>query len=131
MRATGTFEVKLETLPLHEALKEPTVGRRSMAKVFHGELEAVSSGEMLSAAGNAKGSAVYVAIEIVTGKLGPRSGSFALHHSGIMNRGGATLSVGVVPDSGTGELEGLSGGMQIIIENGAHRYEFEYELPVR
>ena len=97
-------------------------------KQFHGDLEATSKGEMLSAVGAVKGSAGYVAIEKVTGKLRGRSGSFVLQHTGTMTRGAPQLSITVVPDSGTGDLVGLTGQMTIHIEAGKHSYEFEYTL---
>jgi hypothetical protein len=101
----------------------------SINKVFMGDLEGSSKGEMLSAVTSVKGSAGYVAMERVTGTLHGLSGSFALQHSGTMNRGEPQLSVTVVPDSGTGELVGLSGKLQIIIAAGKHSYEFEYSIP--
>jgi len=84
---------------------------------------------MLTAGTEIKGSAVYVAIERVTATLAGRSGSFVLHHRGIMNRGEPELSISVVPDSGSGELSGITGTLQILIEEGKHRYDFEYSLP--
>jgi hypothetical protein len=105
------------------------LGRRSIDKQFHGELEATSKGEMLSAGTAVKGSAGYVAIERVTGKLAGRQGSFVLQHSATMNRGQPSLSIAIVPDSGTNELTGLTGKMMIEITDGKHFYDFEYELP--
>ena len=55
----------------------------SLDKRFHGELEATSRGEMLSAGTSVKGSAGYVAIERVEGTLEGRSGTFVLQHNGI------------------------------------------------
>ena len=101
----------------------------SIDKQFHGELDAISKGEMLAAVSDVKGSAGYVAMERVTGKLHGRSGTFVLQHSGIMNRGSASLIVTVVPDSGTSQLKGLAGKMAIKIEGGKHFYDFEYTLP--
>ena len=103
----------------------------SLAKQFHGELEATSLGEMLTAMSTSvQGSGAYVAVERVTGTLGGRSGSFALHHTGVMNRGVPQLTITVVPDSGSGELTGISGKLNIRIEaGGKHFYDFEYELP--
>ena len=54
--------------------------------------------------------------------------TFMLCHVGIMNRGVASLNVSVVPDSGTDELVGLTGTLQIIIEDGKHSYHFDYTL---
>jgi hypothetical protein len=73
----------------------------------------------------------YVAVEKVTGSLHGRSGTFMLQHSGTMTRGTPQLSVTVVPDSGTGQLEGLTGKMAINIVDGKHFYDFEYALPTR
>jgi hypothetical protein len=101
----------------------------SIDKQFHGDLEATSKGEMLTAmSGTVKGSGAYVAVERVTGTLHGRAGSFALYHIGTMTRGTPHLAVTVVPDSGTGQLTGITGTMNIIIADGKHSYEFEYEL---
>jgi hypothetical protein len=127
MTATGTFEVKLK--PQTDDASDPTVGRMSIEKQFHGDLEATSKGQMLAVQGDVKGSAGYVAMERVIGTLGARAGSFALQHTGTMNRGVPELSVTVVPDSGTAELAGISGRMTINIAGGKHSFEFEYTLP--
>ena len=125
-RASGTFDVKLNPLETYNKVEGANLGRLSIDKQFHGDLDAVSQGEMLSAMGAITGSAGYVAIERVSGKLAGRSGSFVFQHSGTMTRGVPQLSVSVVPDSGTGELAGLSGTMAIIIADGKHSYEFDY-----
>lgn len=127
-RASGTFEVKLNPQPLHDGAAEATLGRLSIDKQFHGDLEATSKGEMLSAGTSVKGSAGYVAIEQVKGALHGRIGTFVLQHTGTMNRGAPQLSVTVVPDSGTGQLLGLAGKMTINIAEGKHSYDFEYTL---
>jgi hypothetical protein len=131
MLASGTFDVKLHPLDLHDAAIDATLGRRGIEKQFHGHLEAESHGEMLSAGTATEGSAAYVAIERVAGTLHGMAGSFVLQHTGIMNRGASQLTVAVVPDSGTGELVGLSGEMTINIVGGKHYYEFEYVLAKR
>ena len=130
MRATGTFKVKLTPQPADDHADGKPLGRLTIDKVFEGDLSGTSVGQMLSAMTAVKGSAGYVALERVTGSLGGRSGTFVLQHSGTMNRGAASLSLGVVPDSGTDGLEGLHGHMQIIIEGGVHSYVFEYEVGV-
>ena len=130
MNATGPFDVKLNLLEAYNRDAEAAVGRMSIDKQFHGDLEATSKGEMLTAMGTMKGSAGYVAIERVTGTLHGRRGSFALQHSSTMARGEPRQNISVVPDSGTGELAGLSGTMTIVIAaGGAHSYEFDYTLP--
>jgi hypothetical protein len=127
-QANGTFEVKLN-VQTDEKVGDPTVGRMSIDKQFHGDLEATSKGQMLSTVTEVKGSAGYVAIERVTGTLQGRAGSFSLQHTGTMNRGVPELSVTVIPDSGTGQLVGLTGKMNIIITDEKHSYEFNYTLP--
>ena len=105
------------------------MGRMSIEKQFHGDLEGTSKGEMLTAGTSVKSSAGYVAIERVSGSLNGRKGTFALQHSGTMTRGTPQLMIAVVPDSGTGELTGLSGKMTIhIAPDGKHSYEFEYSI---
>ena len=126
--ATGTFEVNLNPLDLNEVGDGETRGRISINKTFRGDLEATSIGEMLSAMTEVKGSAGYVAMERVVGTLQGRHGSFVLQHSGTMNRGAASLSVTVVPDSGTGELAGLKGALNINIREGVHCYGLDYSL---
>lgn len=120
--------VKLSPQPPVENVGDPTVGRMSLDKKFHGDLEGKSRGEMLAVRTVTEGSAGYVALERVTGTLDGRTGSFALQHSGTMTRGAPHLLITVVPDSGTGELVGLSGQMRINIADGKHFYDFEYAL---
>ena len=127
--AKGEFNVKLAPQALADADADASLGRLSLDKQFHGNLEATSKGEMLSARSSVQGSAGYVAIERVTGTLHGRSGSFVLQHSGTMDRGTPSLSVSVVPDSGTDELAGLVGSMHIDIRDGKHYYSFDYALP--
>ena len=126
--AMGPFEVKIKPEGLSEVAAETKIGRMSIDKVFHGALEGTSKGEMLSAMGEVKGSAGYVAMERVTGTLDGKTGSFYLQHTATMDRGVPILKITVVPDSGTGELVGLTGTMGIDIAGGKHAYEFEYSI---
>ena len=129
MKISGTFEVSLNPLDVYSQGEDGiNLGRMSIDKKFIGELSASSKGEMLSAMTLVEGSAGYVAIEQVSGTLSGRNGSFVLQHFGIMNQGNGRLILEVVPDSGTGELSGLTGQMTINVEGGQHYYEFEYEL---
>lgn len=126
-RATGTFEVKLQPQPLfHDP--GPLLGRMTLDKTFQGDLIATSTGEMLSARTNVNGSAGYVAIELVSGTLDGRKGTFVLQHSSTLTKGEQKQSITVVPDSGTDELLGLSGSMTITIKDKQHFYEFEYSM---
>ena len=125
--ATGPFDVKITAQD--EGSDDPLLNRMTLDKQFHGDLEATSQGQMLTASTAVKGSAAYVAIEKVSGTLKGRTGTFILQHSGTMNRNKPELSIVVVPDSGTGELEGLTGKMKInVAADGKHSYEFEYTL---
>lgn len=126
--ATGPFDVKLAPQSLTDTSADHKLSRMSIDKQFHGDLEATSKGEMLAAGTETRGSAGYVAVEHVTGTLAGRSGSFTLQHSATMNRGTPQLSIIVVPDSGTGQLTGLTGTMNIIITEGKHSYDFTYTL---
>ena len=126
-QARGPFQVKVTPVPGAEG--DP-IGRMKIDKTFAGDLQATSRVEMLTGMGAVKGSGAYVAIEAVQGTLAGRKGAFLMQHSGTMNRGAQSLSVTVVPDSGSGELAGLSGRMGIqVAANGDHTYEFEYTLP--
>jgi hypothetical protein len=127
-RASGTFEVKLTPQAGDAGAHNASLARHVLDKQFHGDLEAHSSGQMLSAGTQVKGSAGYVAVEQVTGTLHGREGSFVLLHRGIMTRGAPELTIIVVPDSGTGALVGLAGVMAIEIADGKHSYDFEYTL---
>ena len=130
MTATGTFEVKVTPQKPDNAPAEAAgLGRMSLDKVFHGGIEGTSKGEMLSSMSPVKGSAGYVAMERVTGTLDGKKGSFVLQHTATMDRGAPSLSITVVPDSGTEELVGLTGSMKIDIADGKHSYSFSYTLP--
>jgi hypothetical protein len=128
-RAAGTFDVTVTPLEPYNK-DDKAIGRLSLDKQFHGDLEGASKGEMLAFGTGAPGtSSGAVAIEKVTGKLAGRSGSFVLQHNAIMTKGTPDWSIVVVPDSGTAELAGISGNMQIIIESSKHSYVFDYSLP--
>jgi hypothetical protein len=127
--ARGEFVVKLVPLAVEGQPEGSRIGRMSIDKSISGDLVATTTGQMLSAMTEVKGSAGYVAIERVDGVLDGRKGTFVLQHSGTMNRGAPSLSVTVVPDSGTGELAGLAGEFRIIIAEGRHSYAFNYSLP--
>ena len=124
MHAAGTFEVKL--VPQTDA--DSAVGRMTIDKQFAGDIVGTSKGTMLALMSPTPNSGAYVAIEKFVGTLDGKRGSFAFHHTGVINRGAQSLSVTVVPDSGTDELAGLSGTMKIIIDGKKHSYEFDYTI---
>lgn len=124
--AHGTFTVKVQ--PLTPAPAEG-LGRFSIDKMIEGDLEGTTKGEMFSGGDPKQGAAGYVAIEMVTGTLNGKKGSFALQHSATMDANGLNMKVIVVPGSGTGQLKGIAGTFNIRIENGQHFYDFDYTLP--
>jgi hypothetical protein len=127
--ARGQFEVKMTPQAGGEDQAEGVkLGRLLLEKVFHGDLDATSQGEMLTAVSDTPGSAGYVAIEKVTGTLHGQRGSFVFQHSGTMDHGAQQLSITVVPGSGSGGLAGLVGRFALRIEGGQHFYEFHYKL---
>jgi len=125
-QAKGTFEVKLT--PEEDKSGDSIVGRMTIDKQFQGDIEGASKGLMVMTGTPVQGSAGYVALEKVTGSVHGRRGSFYFQHSGIMKRGEGQLTIVVVPDSGTDELEGLDGKLNITITEGKHFYDFEYTL---
>lgn len=126
MKASGTFDVNL--IPQEDSAADGGIARLLIEKRFHGDLTGESRGQMLSTVTPTSGSAGYVAQERVRGTLNGRSGEFTLQHSGLLARGAPSLTVTVVPDSGTGELAGLRGQLQITVTPDEHRYDFEYTL---
>jgi len=125
--ANGPFDVKIT--PQDDKSDDPLLSRLLLDKQYHGDLDAIGNGQMLTAGTGVKGSGAYVAIEKVSGSLKGRKGTFILQHTGIMTQNKPELSINVVPDSGTGDLTGLSGKMKInIAPDGKHSYELQYTL---
>ena len=128
--AAGTFEVNVAPLSAVDSAGAATLGRYSLDKQYHGDLQGTAKGQMLTAGTAVAGSGAYVAVERVTGTLNGRSGTFTLQHSGTMAHGAYHLTITVVPDSGTGQLSGIAGTMTITIAaDGTHSYTFDYTLP--
>jgi hypothetical protein len=129
MHAAGPFDVKIT--PQNDDSGDPLLNRMTLEKQYHDDLAATGTGQMLTAGTEVKGSGAYVAIERVTGTLKGRSGTFVLQHTGTMAQDAPPqLTIVVVPDSGTGQLKGLTGKMTIIIAaDGKHSYDLEYTLP--
>jgi hypothetical protein len=124
--ALGTFDVKLQPGPSE---LDGAVSRFELSKTFHGDLEAVGAGVMLSCGDPQSGSAGYVAIETVRGRLSGREGGFALQQLGLVRAGSQTLYYEVVPGSGDGELQNITGTFHLTIDdNGTHRFELVYEF---
>lgn len=130
MHAAGTFEVKLVPEGTADAAEGTALSIMSIDKQFEGDLIGSSKGHMFASRTESNGSAAYVAIERVVGVVGGRRGSFVLMHHGTMTADGQSLRVNVAPASGTGELTGIDGTLEIRIEGRKHSYEFEYTLPI-
>jgi hypothetical protein len=129
MKISGPFTVNMAPLDAYaKASPGAKLGRMSIDKTFTGDLAGSSQGEMLTAMTDTAGSAGYVAIEKFVGTLNGKAGSFALQHFGIMHGEISRLVLEVVPASGTGELVGISGTMEIRREEGGHFYDFEFEV---
>lgn len=130
--ARGSFEVKTTPQTSEPESGEPTVGRLLLSKQFSGDIDGTGKGQMLGSQSAAvAGSGGYVAMEVVTGSLNGKKGSFVLQHTGTMQGGKFDLNISVVPDSGTGELTGIRGDFKIIIEGSKHLFEFNYSLPAK
>ncbi len=129
-QAKGEFEVERSVEPPCDMGDGVTAGHYRFDKRFHGALDASSVVHMLAVGTDVPGSAAYVAIERLSGTVHGRRGTLFLQHNGVMDRGAATLSLSIVPDSGTGEWQGMTGRMAIDITDGKHFYTLDYALPV-
>ena len=125
--ARGPFDVTIEAEPPFLEQDGIKLNRNMVRKEYSGDILGKSESQMVAAYTATPGSAGYVAIEHFTGSVGGKSGSFVLQHHGLMERGEAALTVTVVPDSGTGELAGISGMLEIDNDEGRHSYVLEYE----
>ncbi|MFI6594689.1 DUF3224 domain-containing protein [Nonomuraea sp. NPDC050536] len=130
MTAKGTFNIDNWTpQPPYDDRDGIQLGQVTLAKTFHGDLTGTSMVTMLVAGTEVEDSRSYVAIERIDGTLDGRQGSFVVQHSAASDRGKQSLTISVVPDSGTGELRGLRGTMDIdIAPDGSHSYTLEYSL---
>jgi hypothetical protein len=130
-RVSGAFDVSMTPAGAAEREGRTETGRMLLDKQYFGDLAASGKGQMLTAVTDTKGSAAYVAIERVSGTLKGRKGSFVIHHTGTMSGGAQQLSIRIVPDSGTGQLEGIAGTMAIRMEGRKHFYDVDYTLPAK
>ncbi len=129
MNATGPFDVKMNFTPPFAAHEGVELSRATGDKRFTGVLEAESQVHMLAVKTPVEGSAAYVAVEQIVGTLDGRAGSFAVTHVASMGAAGPQMSLSIVPDSGTGELTGITGSMAIRIVDKQHHYDIDWNLP--
>jgi hypothetical protein len=128
MIAHGTFETSTSNAPPYDSFEGVAFSRSTWQRVFAGDLVGTGSMEMLSARTPRPGSAGYVALERVSGELHGRRGSFALLHTAVMGPAGRSLVIQVVPGSGTGELSGIAGKMDVTVRDGVRFYTLDYTL---
>ncbi len=134
VHAKGSFDVKMIPAEVSDFEKANDIARFTSDKTWHGDFEGVSHVEMITGSTVSTGSMAYVAIERMAGKLNGRQGSFTFSHRASMMKGDTAsageLSITVVPNSGTGELTGLTGSLTIHIDaQGKHTWTFDYSLP--
>jgi Protein of unknown function (DUF3224) len=127
-QAKGTFEIgSWDERIFHEG-ERVRLGRTRLTKTFQGDLVGTSEVEMLGVhvpVGGEFQGAAYVAVERVTGSLHGRSGGFVLTHVAGEAHG---MTVAVVPGSGSGDLEGLTGEIRIVRHaDGSHEYTLDYQ----
>jgi hypothetical protein len=124
----GKFDVKATPLELDTTIQKLGGIKMLFEKQFFGLLEAKSNVSMMGVMNKELGSGGYVALEFIEGTVENLSGTFGMQHSSSMDRGTSLQSISIIPDSGTGELIGISGKMTIDIVEGQHYYNFEYSL---
>jgi len=106
----------------------PKLTRASVSKSFTGDIEGEGQVEYLMMY-RGDGSAAFVGLERVSGRVGARSGTFVLQRTGVFEDGQARESYSVVPGSGTGQLRGLRGAGTSAVGHGAeHPFTLDYEL---
>ena len=130
MKAVATFTLdSWDPEPIDDG-PGAALGRVRITKTFSGEVVGTSTVEMLTAVSGVEGSAAYVAFERIFATMGDRSGSFVLHHTATSSAAGQVGSWTIVPDSGAGELVGITGSAIIdVAEDGTHSFTLDYGLP--
>lgn len=122
--ASGTFTIEMEDA---QSLLDQT-SRYSFTKRWSGDLSGTSRGFMISAGDPEQGEAGYVAMEVFLGELDDQFGTFALQQFGVMSEGEQKLQYVIAPGSGSGELTGISGTVELTVVEGEHRVVVRYVL---
>ena len=127
--ASATFDIdSWDEQPWEDGLGA-RLTRARVTKTYHGEIEGTSVGELLMAYAEDTASRAYVGFERITGRVGERIGSFVLHHTATASGAGHAVSWSIVPDTGTGGLEGIRGEAQIVVlPKGGHSITLDYDL---
>jgi hypothetical protein len=125
----GPIKVSTDSEPPFHEQDGVVLNRNVVRKTFSGPATGTSEAQMIAARTPDPGSAAYVAMELFTGMLDGRQGTFVMQHNGIVANGKPELSVVIIPGTGTGQLAGITGTLTIDNTAGDHSYVFEYELP--
>jgi hypothetical protein len=127
--ATARFAIKSwDEKPYSEGQDLPRLTRASVAKTYTGEIEGAGQVEYLMMY-RSDGSAAFVGLERVVGRLGGKTGTFVLQRAGIFESGQAKESYAVIPGSATGELQGLQADGRSAVGHGMeHPFTLSYEL---
>jgi hypothetical protein len=107
--ATGTFEVTPGSEdPLHATEDGPKLTHATGTQRFAGDLEADGAVDWLMCY-LPDGSATFVGFQRIDGSLAGRTGTFVMQAAGSHDGTGSRATWTVVPGSGTGGLEGITG----------------------
>jgi hypothetical protein len=127
--ANARFAIKnWEEDPYSEGQGLPRLTRASVTKTFTGDIEGEGQVEYLMMY-RTDGSASFVGLERVVGRLGGKAGTFVLQRIGVFESGQAKESYAVIPGSATEELRGLRGDGSSAVGHGTeHPFTLNYDL---
>lgn len=127
--ANARFAIKAwDEKPYSEGQGLPRLTRASVMKTFTGDIEGEGQVEYLMMY-RGDGSATFVGLERVVGRIGGKRGTFVLQRIGVFENGQAKESYSVIPDSATGELQGLRGDGSTAVGHGMeHPFSLNYDL---
>ena len=127
--ANAKFSIKSwDEKPYSEGKDLPKMTRASVAKTFTGDIDGEGHVEYVMMY-RSDGTASFVGLERVTGRIAGRNGSFVLRRTGVFEDGQAKESYSVIADSGTGELRSLRGeGTSSLGHAADYPFALNYEL---
>jgi hypothetical protein len=127
--ANARFAIKSwDEKPYSEGQDEPRLTRASVTKTYTGDIEGEGQVEYLMMY-RSDGSATFVGLERVVGRMGSKTGTFVLQRTGVFESGQAKESYAVIRGSATGDLRGLRGDGSSAVGHGMeHPFTLSYEL---
>jgi hypothetical protein len=127
--ANARFAIKSwDEKPYGEGQELPKLTRATVTKAFTGDIEGEGQVQYLMMY-RGDGSATFVGLERIVGRVAGKAGSFVLQRIGTFEGGLAKESYSVIPGSGTGELRGLRGeGTSAVGHGNEHPMTLNYEL---